>query len=157
MHSTLSLAFRLLRVLGGSLLILIGAGLFVLFTGGINEAQSMGGPMNIGFTDKFFYWPVVLVLDVVFVSLVLGGAKLAGFGWRILGLIILVAGLGTLALGIWHHVTGPPVDYDSSLPERTKLAVPPELNLIVYFWSGVTLLAGLWLTAFPPKPEELNT
>jgi len=113
----------------------------------------MGGPMNFGFTDMFFYWPVVLFLDVVFVSLILGGVKLAGFGWRIFGLIILVAGLGILTLGIWHHVTGPPVDYDSSLPERTKLPVPPELNLIVYFWSGVTLLAGFWLTLFPRKPQ----
>jgi len=138
------------------LLIVIGAVLFVLFTGGINEAQSLGGPMNFGFTDIFSYWPVVLVLDVVFVSLVLGGVKLAGFGWRVFGLIILLAGLGVLTLGIRHHVTGPPVDYDSSLPERTRLAVPPELNLIVYFWSGVTLLAGLWLTAFPPKPEEIE-
>src|SRR6185369_2815123 len=154
MHSTFSLAFRLLRLLAGFLLIVIGASLFVIFTGGINEALSMGGPMNFGFTDMFFYWPVVLFLDVVFVSLILGGVKLAGFGWRIFGLIILVAGLAILTLGIWHHVTGPPVDYDSSLPERTKLPVPPELNLIVYFWSGVTLLAGFWLTVFPRKPQE---
>ena len=156
MHSNVALAFRLLRVLAGLSLILIGTGLFVIFTGGINEALSMGGPMNFGFTEMFFYWPVVLFLDVIFVSLILGGVKLAGFAWRIFGLIILVAGLGILILGIWHHVTGPPVDYDSSLPERTKLAVPPELNLIVYFWSGVTLLAGLWLTVFPPKPEEIE-
>jgi hypothetical protein len=82
------------------------------------------------------------------VSLVFGGVKLAGFSRRIFGLILVVAGLGILSLGIWNHVTGPPVDYDSSLPERTSLAVPPELNLIVYFWSSVTIVGGLLLTIF---------
>jgi hypothetical protein len=94
---------------------------------------------------------VVLVLDVVFLNLILGGVKLAGFGRRIFGLIIIVAGLCALSIGIWHHVTGPPLDYDSTRPESNELPVPPELNVIVYFWSGLTILGGLLLTILSSK------
>ena len=151
MHSSVSLAFRVLKVFGGLLLIVVGAGLFVIFTSGINEAQSMGSPMDFAPLAIFTYWPVVLVLDVIFVSLVYAGVKLAGFGWRIFGLIILVAGLGILSLGISHHINGPPVDYDSTRPESNKIPVPPELNVVVYFWSGVTILGGLLLTTFATR------
>lgn len=154
MHSSVSLAFRVLKVLGGSLLIVIGAGLFVLFTSAINKAQSMGSALDFAPLAIFTYWPVVLVLDVIFLSLILGGVKLAGFGWRNFGLIILVAGMGILSLGILHHVNGPPLDYDSTRSDSNKLPVPPELNIIVYFWAGLTVLGGVWLTAFPPRPQE---
>src|SRR5262245_13416124 len=155
MDSNVSVTFRLLKVLG-VLLIVIGASLFVLFTGAINEAQSMGSPMDFAPLAIFTYWPVVLVLDVVFLSLVLGGVKLAGFSWRIFGSIVFVAGLGILGLGILHHVTGPPLDYDSTRSDLNKLPVPFELNIIVYFWAGLTILGGFWLTAFPPRPQEIE-
>jgi hypothetical protein len=69
-------------------------------------------------------------------------------------LILVVTGVGILSLGIRNHVTGPSVDYDSSLPERTRLAVPPELNYIVYLWSGVTIVGGLLLTIFGARNES---
>jgi hypothetical protein len=154
MNSDVSLALRLLKLIAGLPLIVIGAGLFVILTSAINEPPSMGGPMNFGTFGIFAYWPVVLVLDVVFVSLVYGGVKVAGLGWRTFGIIIVVAGIGILSRGIWNHVTGPPLDYDSSLPETNKAYVPLELNLIVYFWAGVTILGGLLLTVFAFRARE---
>lgn len=151
MDSNVSLVFRLLKVTLGFVLIVVGAGLFVIFTGAINHAQSMGSPMDFAPLAIFTYWPVVLILDLVFLSLVLGGVKLAGFSRRILGLIVIVAGIGILSLGIWNHVNGPPVDYDSTRSESNKLPVPPELNVIVYFWAGLTILGGSLLTAFADR------
>jgi hypothetical protein len=96
----------------------------------------------------------------VFLSLVLGGVTLAGFSRKILGLILTVAGIGILSFGIWNHATGPPVDYDSTLPETNKIPVPPELNVIVYFWASLTILGGLFLTAFAGpreiEPDEID-
>jgi hypothetical protein len=152
-----SLVFRVLKLAVGLVLIVVGAGLFVIFTSSINYAHPMGGPMNFHPLALLTLWPVVLVLDLVFVSLVFGGVKLAGFSRRIFGLILVVAGLGILSLGIWNHVTGPPVDYDSSLPERTRMAVKPELNHIVYFWSSVTILVGLLLTIFGNRSPEIES
>jgi len=146
MHTNISL-----KAAAGLILIVIGAGLFVIFTSAINEAESMGSSMDFVPFAVFTYWPVILVLDVIFLSLVLGGVKLAGFGWRIFGLIIIVAGIGVLTLGIWHHVTGPPMDYDSTRGELNKIPVSSELNVIVYLWAGLTILGGLWLTAFPAE------
>ena len=85
---------------------------------------------------------------LVFVNIILGGVKLAGFGRRIFGLILIVVGTGILSLGIWNHVTGPPLDYDSTLPESNQMHVPFELNVVVYIWAGVTILVGLLLTVF---------
>jgi hypothetical protein len=154
MNSTVSLAIRLLKLIGGLALIVTGAAPFVILTSAINEPPSMGGPMNFGTFGIFAYWPVALILDVVFVSLVYGGVKLAGFGSRTFGIIILVAGIGILSLGIRNHVTGPPLDYDSSLPETNKAHVPFELNLIVYFWAGVAIVGGLLLTVFAARGRE---
>ena len=148
MSPTNSLVFRLLKVTTGLVLIGVGAGLFVIFTSSINYAHSMGSPMDFHPLAIFTYWPVVLLLDLVFLSLVFGGVKLAGFSRRIFGLILVVAGIGILSLGIWNHVTGPPVDYDSTLPEKTRMPVAPELNHIVYFWSSLTIMGGLLLTIF---------
>jgi hypothetical protein len=152
-----SLVFRLLKVTVGWVLIVVGAGLFVIFTSTINYAHAMGGPMNFHPLAQLTLWPVVLVLDLVFLSLVFGGVKLAGFSRRIFGLILVVAGIGILSLGIWNHVTGPSVDYDSTLPERTRMPVAPELNHIVYFWSSVTILGGLLLTIFGNRPPEIES
>ena len=147
MNSNVSMAVRLLKVITGLILIVAGAGPFVILTSAINEPVSMGGPMNFGVFGIFAYWPVALVLDVIFLSLVYGGVKLAGFGGRVFGLILLVTGIAILSIGIWNHVTGPPLDYDSSLPETNKAHVEFELNLIVYFWASLTILGGLLLTA----------
>ena len=136
------MVFRVLKVMAGLVLIIVGAGLFVLFTSSINVPQSMGSPMETG--SPLQWWPVILVLDVIFLSLVYGGVKLAGFGWRVFGVIILVAGIGILSLGIWNHVTGPPLDYDSSRSDPNKVPVPSEMNVIVYFWAGLTILGGLF-------------
>jgi hypothetical protein len=152
-----SLVFRLLRITVGLVLIVVGAGLFVILTSRINYAHSMGSPMDFRPLAIFTYWPVVLILDLVFLSLIFGGVKLAGFSRKIFGLILLVAGIGILSLGIWNHVTGPPVDYDSDLPESNKMPVPFELNVIVYFWSGLTILGGLLLTLLPPGRREIET
>ena len=157
MNSYVSLAFRLLELVAGLVLIVFGAGLFVILTSAINEPVSMGGPMNFGPFGILTYWPVALVLDAVFLSLVYGGVTLAGFGRRIFGLILILSGIGILSIGIWNHVTGPPLDYDSSLPETNKMPVPLELNLIVYFWAGITLLGGLLLTVFASKEVVRST
>ena len=154
MNSYVSIAFRLLKLVPGLIFIVFGAGLFVILTSTINEPHSMGGPMDFAPLGIFSYWPVVLVLDVVFLSLVYGGVRVAGFGWRIFGLILLVAGIGILSIGIRNHVTGPPLDYDSSLPETNKMHVPLELNLIVYFWAGVTIVGGLLLSVFATRMQE---
>lgn len=153
MRSNVSLTLRLLRLTAGLVLIVVGASLFVLFSAAINEPASFGPPMNFSPLAIFSYWPIVLVLDVVFLGFVYGGVRLAGFGCRIFGLILIVAGIGILSLGIWNHITGPPLDYDSSLPETNKMHVPFELNLIVYFWSGLTILGGLLLTVFAHRSE----
>ena len=142
--------------LAGVFLIVVGAGLFVICTSAINEPQSMGSPMDFGPFAIFTYWPVVLILDVVFLSLVLGGVKLLGFGLRTFGLIVLAAGIGILALGISNHVYGPPLDYDSTRSEPDKLPVPPELNTVVYLCAGLTILGGVWLTAFPPGRKNIS-
>ena len=157
MNSTVSLAFRLLELTVGLILIIFGAGLFVILTGAINEPVSMGGPMNFGAFGIFTYWPVALVLDLIFLSLVFGGVKLAGFGRRVFGLILILAAIGILSIGIRNHVTGPPLDYDSSLPETNKAHVPLELNLIVYFWAGLSLLGGLLLIVLARKKVVRST
>ena len=145
MNSSVSLGFRLIKLIAGIVLIIIGAGLFMILTSAINEAQSMGGPMNLHPLAILGYWPGVLFLDAVFLSLVFGGVKLAGFSRRIFGLILILAGIGTLSLGIRNHINGPPLDYDSTRIEDNKMHVPSELNIIVYFWSGLTILGGVLL------------
>ena len=149
--------FRLLKLTAGLVLIIVGASFFVIFTSAINEAQSMGSPMNLAPMAIFTYWPVVLVFDVIFLSLIIGGVKLAGFSRRIFGLILIVAGIGILSLGIWNHVTGPPEDYDSTLPETNKLPVPPELNVIVYFWSSLAIIGGLFLIIFTTMTRKIKS
>lgn len=136
-------AFRGLKLIAGLVLIIIGGGLFVLCTGSINVAHKIGGPMDGIFSE--FHWSIVIaVLDVVFLSLVVGGVKLAGLGWSVFGWIIIVAGLGVLCHGIWNHLDGPPVDYDSTRSDD-RMPVPPVVNAIVYIWAGLTILAGLLL------------
>src|SRR5215204_4327411 len=113
MHPNVLLAFRLLKLISGVVLIVLGAGLLVLLTGSINQAtRPSGAPMAMG--NPFQWRSVILVLDLVFLSLVLGGVKLAGFRWSVFGWIIIVAGMGVLCLGIWNQIDGPPIDYDSS-------------------------------------------
>ena len=144
-------AFRLLKLIAGLVLIVIGGGLFVFVSTSINEARSMGGPMNMGFLWEL--WPINLILDLIFLSLVLGGVKLAGFGWRVFGWIIVVIGIGVLCLGIWHHMDGPPIDYDSTRTDN-RMPVQPKLNGIVYLWGGVTILAGLLLTVLANRAKR---
>jgi len=69
-------------------------------------------------------------------------------GWRILGLILIVTGIGVLSIGIWNHVTGPPLDYDPLRSDPNKIPVPQIQNVIVYVWAGVTILGGLLLAVF---------
>lgn len=137
--------FRLLKLMGGLVLIVLGAGLFVLFTGELNVARSNGSPMNMGYL--FEWWPVMLVLDLIFLSLILGGVKLAGFSWSVFGWIIIVIGIGVLCRGIWNQIDGPPIDYDSTSTDE-RFPASPEQHAIVYIWAGVTMLGGLLLTAF---------
>ena len=134
--------------MGGLVLIVLGAGLFVLFTGELNVAGSNGSIMNMGYF--FQWWPVLLVLDLIFLSLILGGVKLAGFRWGVFGWIIIVAGFGVLCLGIWNQIDGPPIDYDSTSTDK-RFPASPEQHAIVYIWAGVTILGGLLLTALATR------
>ena len=144
------MAFRVLKLLGGLVLIVVGVGLFVLFTAAINKARSMGPPMNIA---PFSRWQVVLVLDLVFLSLVFGGVRLARFGWSVFGWIIVVTGIGVLGVGIWNHIDGPPIDYDSTRSDN-RMYVAPALNGIVYVWAGLTMLGGLFLAALATRARR---
>jgi hypothetical protein len=149
MHANESPAFRLLKVSAGLVLIVLGAGLVVLFTGSINQAKSMRPAMAVDFTIQWCF--AVLVLDLIFMSLIFGGVKLAGFGRAVFGLIIIVAGIGILTMGIWNEFDGPPIDYDSTRSDDNRMPVEPELTGIVYIWSGVTVLGGLLLTALASR------
>lgn len=141
---------RLVKLIAGLVLIIIGGGLFVLFTGSINVAEKMGGPPMAGVFSMYFWCIIVLVFDLVSLGLILGGAKLAGFSWSVFGWIIIVVGLGVLCLGIWNHLNGPPVDYDSTRSDD-RMPVPPAVNSIVYIWAGLTMLAGLLLAALTSR------
>ena len=138
--------FRVLKLIAGLVLIIIGGGLFVICTGSINVAKNIDGPMD-GFFSEFHLSIVIAVLDVVFLGLVLGGVKLAGFSWSVFGWLIIVVGLGVLGHGIWNHLDGPPVDYDSTRTDN-RMPAPPVVNAIVYIWAGLTILAGLLLVVF---------
>ena len=142
-------ALRVLKLIGGLVLIVLGGGLFVLFTGSINVAQNMGGPM-VGIFSDLHWCIVILVFDFVFLGFILGGVKLAGFSWSVFGWIIIVIGLGVLCHGIWNHLDGPPVDYDSTRSDD-RMPVPPAVNAIVYIWAGFTILAGLLLAALSSR------
>ena len=69
--------------------------------------------------------------------------KLAGLGWRVFGLIVLLAGAAILSIGIWNHVYGPPLDKGTVNDDR--FPVPSELNIVVYVVAGLCLLGGLIL------------
>jgi hypothetical protein len=88
-----------------------------------------------------------MVLDLVFLSLVLGGVRLAGFGWSVFGWIVTLAGIGVVCLGIWNQIDGPPMDYDSTRSDE-RFPVTPAQHGIVYIWAGLTILGGLLVTAF---------
>lgn len=151
-----SLVLRFLKVTAGLVLIVVGAGLFVIFTSAINQPQSMGSPMDLGPLVVFTYWPVVLVLDLVFLVLIHNGLKLAGFSGTVFGWILIVIGIGVLIFGIWNHVTGPPIDYDSTRSDPSRVPVPPELNGIVYVWAGVTMIGGLLLVVLTTRARRIN-
>ena len=138
---------RVVKMAAGLVLIVVGVGLFVIITAEVNAAQSLGPAMDLGVSRIFTYWPVLLVLDVIFLSLVLGGVKLAGFRGTVFGWIVVVTGIGVLCLGLWHQVTGPPEDYDSDRSNPNEYPAPPAMHAIVYIWAGVTLLLGLLLVA----------
>lgn len=99
---------------------------------------------------SFFYgsmaWLIaILILDLIFLGVVFGGVKLAGYGRRVFGLIVLVSGLAILTLGIWHQIDQPPIDLDSDHPDE-RFRAHPILHGIVFICGGVCLLAGLLLT-----------
>ncbi|HKY29597.1 MAG TPA: hypothetical protein VJM12_16785, partial [Pyrinomonadaceae bacterium] len=75
------------------------------------------------------------------------------FSWTVFGWIIIVVGLGVLCHGIWNHLDGPPVDYDSTRSDG-RMPVPPEVNAIVYIWAGLTILAGLLLGPLSSREVE---
>ena len=157
MNSSVSPEFRVVRLIAGLILIIIGAGLFLMLTSSINVAGYYGSPMSFGFFSSYTqYFLVILVLDLLFLSLILGGVKLAGFGWTVFAWIIVVLGIGVLCLGIWNHIDGPPIDYDSSRSDERRMPVQPELNGAVYIWAGLTMLVGLLLVALTSRARRTN-
>jgi len=154
MHSSVSKAFRVLKVIGGLILIVIGAGLFVIITSSINVARSMGPPMAIGFFSSYEQFVLfIFVLDLIFASLILGGVKLADFSWSVFGWLIIAAGMAVFCLGIWHQIDGPPLDYDSELSDG-RMPVKPALNGVVYICAGVAVLAGLLVATLTRAREN---
>lgn len=139
-----STAFSIVKLMIGLVLVVVGAGLFVIFTGSINAAQLNGAPIGVGSFSDTEWCLIVLGVDLVFLSVAFGGVKLAGLGWRVFGLIVLLAGAAILSIGIWNHVYGPPLDKGPVNDDR--FPVPSELNIVVYVLAGLCLLGGLLLT-----------
>jgi len=142
---TFSTGFRVVRVLIGVVLIVFGAGLFVIFTGSINAATSNGPPIGIMAWDDAGWSIFVLALDLVFLSVIVCGVKLADLSWRVFGVIVLVAGAAILSMGIWNYVDGPLLDINSARNDD-RFPVASELNILVYVLGGLCLLGGCMLT-----------
>jgi hypothetical protein len=125
-------------------MILAGAAfLFVVFTASINEAQSMGGPMNMSpSSEQWFY--IVLALDVPFLLAAFSGIKLLRVSRRLVGILSLLVGITILGLGITNHVNAPPLD---GVNYTNKLPLPPFLHYVVYSFVGICLISGSWLIA----------
>lgn len=146
-----SSVFRILRRLVGWSLILLGSALTMIFTSSFNVAESPGPPMAVGWIPAN---PLaILILELIFMCVILGGVKLCGFGWSVFGSIVIVAGVGSLCLGVWHQIDGPPLDYDSTSTD-TRMPLTPSQNGIVYLSAGLITLSGLLLTAIATRARR---
>jgi hypothetical protein len=132
---------RALRRLSGGLIFAVAAFFFITFTSSINEAQSMGGPMNMSPSSEEWSY-IVLALDPLFLLAAFGGIKLLGVSRRVAGLLSLLIGITILALGIKNHLNAPPLD---GVNDTDKMPVPPFLHYVVYSFVGVCLISGSWL------------
>jgi hypothetical protein len=143
-----------MKTLVGLLLVVIGVSLFVIFTSSLNAAQSDGAPIGIMlFSDRELSL-IVISLDLFFLAVALGGARLAGLRQATVGVILAVAGAVILLIGIWHHVEGPPLDKVGP-PYDDRIPVSQELNIVVYILAGLSLGLGL-LLGILVKPRRTN-
>ena len=135
------MGFRILKLVAGLFLVVIGGILFVIFTSSLNAAEPDGAPIGVGGPLAF---ALMVGLDLVFLIAAFGGIKLAGLRSSTVGLIAMAAGASILIIGIWNHTQGPSLDIGPVLDDRIPVA--PELNIAVYVVAGLCLVGGLLLT-----------
>lgn len=138
------------KLMGGLVLIVLGAGLFVLFTSSINVAQSMGSAMAMG--SPLQWRSVILGSRPRFPEPRSWWGKTRAVRLERLWVDIIVAGIGVLFLGIWNQIDGPPLTTIQTRSDERRFPVPPALNGVVCVWASVTMLGGLLLVVLTTRP-----
>jgi hypothetical protein len=132
------------KLLGASLLFM-ALFLFITFTGSVNEAQSMGGPMNFMSPSPSGWSLIVVIADVLFILTTIAGLKLLNIkrrtSWRLVGWLLAIAGIAILILGVTNHINAPVLDEIQN--NSGKMPVGPGLHIAVYVIAAVCLVASL--------------
>lgn len=131
-----------MRRLVGLALVGFGGIFFVIFTSSLNAAERNGAPIGVGGAINSV---IIVILDLVFLAIAVGGMKIAGLRRHTGGLIALAVGAAIAVVGVWNYVDGPPLDKIGSVSDD-RIPVSPELNVVVYVVAGLFLTAGLLLT-----------
>jgi hypothetical protein len=132
------------KLLGASLLF-VALILFIIFTGSLNEAQSMGGPMNFMSPSPSDWSLIVVIADVLFILTAIAGLKLLSIkrrtSWWLVGWLLAIAGMAILILGVANHISGPVLDQIQNDPG--KMPVDLGFHIAVYVIAAVCLIASL--------------
>src|SRR4051812_3499266 len=129
---------------------MVAAYFFARFTASINEAQGMGGPVNISFSSAEWFY-VVLMLNAVLILAAFGGVKLLGPDRHLAGALSLLVGASILVLGVRNHLHAPPLE---GVNDTNLMPVAPFLHYAVYGFAGTCLLGGAWLLASGPAQKN---
>lgn len=130
---------------------LVGASLFfVLFTGSINSAEQMGGPMSMSPSSTEWCF-IVLFIDLLLVLIGFVGSRIFGLPHKVAGVLIVLIGVSLSILGIHNQMNSPQID---NVGSGLRMPVPPALNITVYVIAGVLVLGGLFLLARSPTKQN---
>jgi hypothetical protein len=129
------------RLLGASLL-LVSMFLFITFTGSVNEAQGMGGPISFMLPSPSLWTLIVGIADVLFILMTVAGLKLLNItrrtSWWLSGWLLAIVGAAILILGMINHINAPVLDEIQDDP--VKMQVDLGFHIAVY-----VTVATCWL------------
>jgi hypothetical protein len=141
---------RILLSLLGILILIPVAFLLIVFTGFMNNAPNMSGPMNMWPPDPKAMYVIVLVINAVLLAVAYGVVKLCGINRRVVGVLCLLVAIGILPLGVQNHMHTPPLD---GINDTNRFPVPTYVHYAMYSFVLLFLLGGIWLLGGSSKEK----